>query len=238
MAHKVSYTVWLTIKIAHEYYLGDRNGFTLVPSGNTSKVLSKAGILVRQQDKCTWIFLRQDSPDAAAANELMIDLSFYIKDIDPGFYYCTDSSMQYTGTGWRIDDINSPEVWKMLIVTIDRTMLADCPAVDVTLCSAQKFLEFIVIAKSGNRIPLLLKETKERLTFNVSEIDFPREERPVYRFITQSRVTLKEIYDLNIGLWEQKENGQVLLSSNIPFPKPASASVMSPTDTISSYFYF
>jgi hypothetical protein len=238
MANTVPYNVWLTIKIAHEYYSGNRNGLTLVPTAGTLKLLAKEGILIRQPDSCTWILLRQENIDVVTLNELDTGLAFYIKDIDPGFYYVTDSGIQNSGTGWKIEDTNTTGVWKMLVVSIDGTMPADGPVVDITLSSAQKFLEFIVIARSGNRIPLLLKESKDRLAFNVSEINFPGEEQPVYRFITQSRVPLKGAYDHNIGLWEQKENGEVLLSSTIPFPKATSVSVMSPTDTISSYFYF
>jgi hypothetical protein len=240
MGTTASYSVWFTVQIAHEYYSGNKSGIELLPAAGTLKILQKEGIIMKCLSKDTWTFLWQKAVDTDTPVEIKDDLEFYMKPVDAGFYYFTDNENQ-EGKGWQVKDPDSAGVWKMLTIGMDDKLPAAGTDFHITISSAKKCLEFIVIDKAGtySNDKLIVKEDMGRLSFlGISKIKFPGEALPVFRFVTKNPVTLKEIYDYHISLLKQKDTTEILLSSTMPLPKPSSISAISPKDTISSYFYF
>lgn len=238
MDNTATYSVWMTIKITHDYFVKGSNCITIKPTPDTHKVLTRAGVIIKQSDSGTWLLLKQEGRDEIVKEGATEQLEFCLMTADSGFYYYTNNNVANGVPVWELKDVGSYGIWKMLTVYADNTLFSQKVTVNVGISSTEKFLEFLVIAKSGNRPPLTLKEDNDKLVFNQFEVDFPGEPLPVYRFITTEPVALKEAHDYKIRLWEVKENGESLLSSGLPFPKASSLSIINSQNTISSYFYF
>lgn len=238
MENTATYTAWITIKIEHTFFVNGGNGVTIIPTRDTHKLLTRTGVIIKQSGSSTWLLLKEEGRSEIVEEDLIGKLEFCMMNNDPGFYYYTDNVIKDSKPVWEVIPVAKNGIWKTLAVTIDKQLLNQKIIIDITVGSAEKFLEFLVIAKSGNRSQLALKESNGKLVFKQSEIDFPGESLPVYRFVTDKPIQLKEVYNYSIQLWELKENGESLLSNNVPFPKAASASAISPQNTISSYFYF
>ncbi|MHA3787036.1 hypothetical protein ACX0HA_02405 [Flavobacterium hauense] len=234
-----TYTAWITIKITHDYFIKDRNCITIVPTRETHKALTRAGIIIKQTDSCTWLLLKEESLNEIIEEDLIGAMDFCLMNTDAGFYYYTDNNVAEGKPVWELAAVGKNGIWKTLTVNIDRTLLQQKETtVNIVISSPKKFMEFLIIAKSGNRPPLTMREDNGKLVFKHSDVDFPGEPQPVYRFVTDKPVALKEVYNYSIQLWEIKESGESLLSNNIPFPKTTAASMINSQNTISSYFYF
>jgi hypothetical protein len=238
MENSATYSAWITIKITHDFFVNGRNGITIVPTRDTHKLLTRAGIIIKQSDSSTWLLLKQEGQNEIIEEDLIGQLDFCLMNTDSGFYYYTDDAVEEGKPVWELAHVGKNGIWKTLTINVDKALLAQKTIIAIAIGSPEKFLEFLVIAKSGNRPPLALREDNGKLVFTQSEVDFPGEPLPVYRFITKEPVALKEAYNYRIQLWEVKENGESLLSNGIPFPKTSAASVINSQNTISSYFYF
>lgn len=239
MDSTATYSVWITIKITHDYFVKERNCITIVPTRETHKALTRAGILVKQSDSCTWLLLKEEGLSEIIEEDLVGVMDFCLMNTEAGFYYYTDNNVAEGKPVWQLATVGKNGIWKTLTVNVDKELLKQkATTIDIAIGSPEKFLEFLVIARSGNRPALELREDNGKLVFNQSDVDFPGEPLPVYRFITDKPVALKEVYNYSIQLWELKESGESLLSNNIPFPKTAAASMINSQNTISSYFYF
>lgn len=238
MENTATYTAWITIKINHDFFVNGRNCMTIVPTRDTHKLLTRAGIIIKQSDSSTWLLLKQEGLNEIMEENLIGQLEFCLMNTDPGFYYYTDDAVADGKPVWELAAVGKNGIWKTLTINVDKALLAQKTVIDIAISSPEKFLEFLVIAKSGNRPPLALREDNDKLVFNQSEVDFPGEPLPVYRFITSKPIALKEAYNYRIQLWEVKDNGESLLSSGVPFPKTAAISMINSKNTISSYFYF
>lgn len=238
MDNTATYSAWMTIKITHDYFVKGSNCITIKPTPDTHKVLTKAGVIIKQSDSGTWQLLKQEGRNEIVKEGVTEQLEFCLMNTDPGFYYYTNNEVVNDMSVWELKDVGSYGIWKMLRVNVDNILFGQKISVNIEISSTEKFLEFLVIAKSGNRPPLTLKEDNDKLVFKQFEVDFPGEPLPVYRFITTKPVALKEAHDYKIRLWEMKENGESLLSSGLPFPKASSFSIINSQTTISSYFYF
>jgi hypothetical protein len=238
MENTATYTAWITIKIRHNFFVNGRNCITIVPTRDTHKLLTRAGVIIKQSDSNTWLLLKQEGQDEIMEEDLVGQLDFCLMNIDSGFYYYTENAVEDGKPVWELAEVGKNGIWKTLTINVDKGLLAQKTTIDIAIGSPEKFLEFLIIAKSGNQSPLTLREDNDKLVFTRSEVDFPGEPSPVYRFITNEPVALKEAYNYKIQLWEVKENGESLLSSNIPFPKTWATSVINSQNTISSYFYF
>lgn len=238
MENTATYTAWITIKIKHDFFVNGNNCITIVPTRDTHKLLTRAGIIIKQSDSSTWLLLKQEGQNEIMEEDLIGQLDFCLMTTDAGFYYYTDNAVTDGKPVWELATVGKNGIWKTLTINVDKALLAQKTAIDIAISSPEKFLEFLVIAKSGNRPQLTLREDNDKLIFTQSEVDFPGEPLPVYRFTTNKPVALKEAYSYRIQLWEVKENGESLLSNGVPFPKAAAVSVINSPNTISSYFYF
>ena len=238
MDNTATYTAWITITISHDYFINGSNCITLVPTRDTHKLLTKGGIIIRRSGNGTWLLLKQEGLNEIVEEELIGQLEFCLMNTDAGFYYYTNTAVADEMPVWGLKDVGKNGIWKVLTIYVDKGLLKHKTAVNIEIESVEKLLEFLIIAKSGNRPQLLVREDNDKLVFDQSQVDFPGEPLPVYRFVTTTPVALKEAHDYKIRLWEVKENGESLLSSGLPFPKASSSSIIDSQNTISSYFYF
>ncbi len=244
MEHKTdsiaaSYKAWITIKVSHDYFLNGGNGITILPTRDTHKLLVRAGVIIKQSDSGTWMLLKEKGGSEDMEERLTEHpLEFCFMNTDAGFYYYTDNNVADGAPVWELKDMGTNGIWKVLVITADKPMLAETVTITIAISSIEKFIEFLVIPKSGIRPELLLREDNGKLEFSRTEVNLPGEPLPVYRFVTTKPVALREAYNYSIKLWEVKENGESLLSGGLSFPKAASVSAISSLNTISSYFYF
>lgn len=235
MSWTATYEVWLTFTAEHPYFSGGRCGFELEPDPATAQLLHKAGVLFRKQTPSSWVLIR---PEGDPIIEAGISMVFLLRNTSPGFYFVTSDQLTVTGD-CTCETENRNGTWKRLIVPATESRLQTKETISLTLESRSRFLEFIVVPRRRREeVALELREDRNRIRFQPAvQVDFPSEERPVYRFVTTEPVVLEEGSPYRVQLWEMRKSGENPLGM-VPLPKASSVSLFSRHDTITSYFYF
>jgi len=231
-----TYRIWLKLVIKHEYFDAKQCGLILEPDSITNRLLQKAGILLKQQNSCTWILV--------AENEINLDseinLCFLLKTKQADFYYYTDQSTS-SDKAWSLVDYNKSGIWKLLKipVTDDRISATDPETIEIQLNSALKHIEFLVFPnQSYSMEPLEIREQRGKVVFDKrKELTLPGTEKTVFRFVSSEALPLKQQSAYQFHLWELRNSGENLLSRLPDFPLIQSLSPFSPKDTITSYIY-
>jgi|GEM_PF-1600825 len=238
MSNAVSYTKWITITVAHHYFDGKKCCLDLEPDPRTYGMLIKAGMRFKQVNPVTWLIIKPDASHTPLPVDAGEELVFHLKNATDEFYYYTDT-LTVTGAA-NVSKALKNGTWKTLNIPLTQALIDEVSAVSLAISSKTKIWEFILIPKyTDNCEKLELKEARAKLLFEEDgKKQFPGEDKDVFRFVSTAPVSLKEIYDYKISLWELKENGENLLSTALVLPKPAAHSWFSAQDTITSYFYF
>jgi len=237
MGIKTTLDTWITIKIAHDYFLTDKNCIDLEPESNTNLILRKLGISIKKEDNCHWKLLKRPNSDD---QKLVETLKFNLKITDPDFYYYTNPEVIVDNEILQIKNSGKKEIWKRLEIQADATSLEKDHFININIKSISKFFEFIIIPKpdSENQI-MKLTEDENALTFNPDQIDiFSSDQKSVYRFVSSEKIYLRESYNYKISLWDVSQKAKKILFDAIPFPNSSAISVLNSDDTISSYIYF
>lgn len=243
----MKYNSWITIMIKHAYFISDDCGLEMKVSDESAVIMKKAGILFKKRLSNQWVLLK---PEVVAGSVNPIDLflkdeelylKFEIKEKSGDFFYYTDGAyLPMQGNGWMIGaDEKAGRNRKYLQMLVTKEMVSRTGLIDITIPSREVRWEFIIIPKYNNdAYPIELRENMNKLIFSApEEISYPGIEK-AYRSETTSLVTMKDIYEYKISLWQKRDRGELLISNHIPFPKPHSLSISAPKEMITSYFYF
>lgn len=239
MGLTASYKVWITITAAHGYFPGKQCGLGILPTAETGRSFRKMGLLIRQYDPCTWL-LCQSTHTARSLAEEEVSLVFDLKALAPDFYYFTENKIALAGNVLsEANDINKYGVWKQLTLQVTEKSLSSEQDIRIDLFAKPKYWEFILIPKFRSLgTSLKLREEKEQITFQWSEVQFPGFAKPVVRFLSKEALALSADYPYKVRLVQQIGEVESFVRTRLPLPKPASASLFSSKDTISSYIYF
>lgn len=233
-----AYKPWITIKVTHDYFLTNKSNIALEPEAKTRKLFEELGIILRNVNDSEWILFKQDNLTSSNNSELAKNLKFYLKAIDPNFYYYTNSELIVDSNFFKIKNTEKKGAWKELEILAHLVPLEN-QDITIKIHSLCKFFEFIIIPKPNSQSHVMkLTEEKNSLTFNSSEVDILKQNKSVCRFVSSEKVCLKESYDYKISLWEVSEKGNKMLQHGMPFPNSSAVSVLNSEDTISSYLYF
>jgi len=231
-----SYRIWLKLVIKHEYFDAQQCGLILEPDSTTNRLLQKAGVLLKQQNSCTWILVAEDEINLDNG----INLCFLLKTKQSDFYYYTDKSTSDDKT-WSLVDYNKSGIWKLLTipVTDKRLVATDSETIEIQLNSLLKHIEFLVFPnQSYSMEPLEIREQRGKVVFDKrEEITLPGTKKTVFRFVSSETLPLKQQSTYQFHLWELRNSGENLLSRLPDFPLVQSLSPFSPKDTITSYIY-
>ncbi len=231
---------WITIKIAHDYFLTDKNYINLEPESNTNLILQRLGILIKKEDNCNWKLLKKADGEMEYDPKLLETLKFNLKINDPDFFYYTNPEVIVDNEILQIKNSDKKGIWKQLEIHTKSASLKKEHFINVNIKSISKFFEFIIIPKpdSENQV-MKLTEDKNALIFNPDEIDlFYSDQKSVYRFVSSEKIYLRESYNYKISLWDVSQKAKKILFDAIPFPNSSAISVLNSDDTISSYIYF
>jgi len=236
MNQQGTYRIWLKLVIKHSYFDAQQCGLILEPDSITNRLLQKAGILLKQQNSCTWILVAEDEINLDSE----INLSFQLKTKQADFYYYTGQATADTKT-WSLEDYNKSGIWKLLKIPLTNKRLAatDPETIEIPLNSALKHIEFLVFPnQSYSMEPLEVREQRGKVLFDKrEELVLPGTEKTVFRFVSSEIVPLKQQSTYQFHLWELRDSGENLLSRLPDFPLVQSLSPFSPKDTITSYIY-
>nr|WP_294860564.1 hypothetical protein [uncultured Fluviicola sp.] len=236
MNQQGAYRIWLKLVIKHEYFDAQQCGLTLEPDSITNRLLQKAGILLKQQNSCTWILVAEDEINLDPGT----NLCFQLKTKQADFYYYTDQST-VDGKSWSLADHNKSGIWKLLTIplTDKRISASDAETIEIQLNSALKHIEFLVFPnQSYSMEPLEIREQRGKVAFDKrEELTLPGTEKTVFRFVSSETVPMKQQSAYQFHLWELRNSGENLLSRLPDFPLVQSLSPFSPKDTITSYIY-
>ncbi len=236
MNHQGTYRIWLKLVIKHQYFDAEQCGLTLEPNSITNRLLQKAGILLKQQNSCTWILVAEDEINLDSE----INLCFHLKTKQPDFYYYTDQSTS-DDDAWSLVDYNREGIWKLLNIPVTDKQLAakDPEIIEIQLNSPLKHIEFLVFPnQSYSMEPLEIREQRGKVLFDKrEEITLPGTEKTVFRFVSSETISLKLKSAYQFHLWELRKSGDNLLSRLPDFPLVQSLSPFSPKDTITSFIY-
>jgi hypothetical protein len=241
MFREPGYDIWIAINITHSYFDTKKCDLSLEPSSETLVMLEESGILFSQYDTCTWVLRNHWEENSMIPNPLLKKgssiLRFELKNNNSDFHFYTQPEITVSkNNNWRCCYIGRPEIFSQLEILITKELLAKRETIKLNFESKTKFWEYLLIPKSTSEEMILkLFEKKNQLSFNfveVVDIDVSGKQMPAYRFVTNKRVKLKDIYDFNISLWNITVDGDQLLSSNMPNPKAQSISKFDPENTI------
>lgn len=236
----MNYQIWLIINLNHAYFFGNRNGIDLQPTVETALFLKRMGVLWRKRDNVSWMLLVEkdllDEKFAIWTTEKPLCFEFSLKLMSPELEYVTDWR-EREGEHWAI--VCKKVIMNEWLLKIIPPLNESEKVINVTVDNKILCWEFILIPKSADfDIKIQLREAFDRIIFtDVEKRDFPGEGM-VFRCQTTEPLPILEKYDYRICLWEQRESGEVLLSSNIPIPKSNARSVIEPHEKICTYFYF
>ncbi|KAA6359688.1 MAG: hypothetical protein EZS28_044786 [Streblomastix strix] len=211
------------------------------PSSETLAMLEESGILFRQYDTCTWVLRNPPEEDPVKFKPLFKDalsiLRFELKNNNSDFYFYTQKEITISkNNNWRYCSVESPHILGQIEILLTKELLAKRETIKLNFETKKKFWEYLLMPKSTPKeMTLRLFEKKNQLSFNFIEmvdIDVSGKQMPAYRFVTNKRVQLKDIYDFNISLWNVTVEGDQLLSSNMPNPQAQSISKFDPENTI------
>ncbi|WP_341902320.1 hypothetical protein [Fluviicola taffensis] len=236
MNRQGAYRIWLKLVIKHAYFDTQQCGLILEPDSITNRLLQKAGILLKQQNSCTWILVAEDEIKL----DTEINLCFQLKTKQADFYYYTDQST-VDDKSWSLSDYNKSGIWKLLMipVTDKRIGATDPETIEIQLNSALKHIEFLVFPNQSYPMePLEVREHRGKVLFDKrEELPLPGTEKTVFRFVSSETLPLKQQSAYQFHLWELRNSGENLLSRLPDFPLVQSLSPFSPKDTITSYIY-
>lgn len=236
MNQQGTYRIWLKLVIKHAYFDAQQCGLILEPDSITNRLLQKAGILLKQQNSCTWILVAEDEINLDSE----INLTFQLKTKQADFYYYTDQATADAKT-WSLEDYNKSGIWKLLKIPLTNKRLGatDPETIEIQLNSALKHIEFLVFPnQSYSMDPLEVREQRGKVVFDKrEELALPGTEKTVFRFVSSEIVPLKQQSTYQFHLWELRDSGENLLSRLPDFPLVQSLSPFSPKDTITSYIY-
>ncbi len=241
----MTYKLWMTVHCSHIYFGKDKCGIEIQPTKETASLLNKAGILWRKMNVVSWVLIKEE-PEEEQINRAMLIFSdnqevleFKLNPIFPEISYFTQWK-EVRNDHWTITQKNNQgqDEW-FLLIPVTPGLLGKTLEINIEIQSKTVGWEFILIPKYTSRNATIeLRENYGKLDFSImEEVLFPGEGN-VFRCVTKSNIVMKEIYDYKICLWERKENGELMLNSNIPFPKPNVRSILDPHERITSYFYF
>jgi hypothetical protein len=236
MNQQGSYRIWLKLVIKHQYFDAKQCGLILEPDSITNGLLQKAGILLKQQNSCTWILVAEDEINLDSE----INLCFQLKTKQADFYYYTDQNTA-TDSNWSFTDYNKDGIWKLVTIPIteERLVATDLETIEIQLNSQLKRIEFLVFPNQFYSMePLEIREQRGKVVFDKrEELTLPGTEKTVFRFVSSEILPLKQQSTFQFHLWELRNSGENLLSRLPDFPLVQSLSPFSPKDTITSYIY-
>ncbi|KAA6350595.1 hypothetical protein EZS27_002078 [termite gut metagenome] len=240
-----SYDVWIAITITHTYFDTKSCDLTLEPSLETMDVLKKSGMLFRQYDTCTWVLLKPVDEERIRTEMFFEDASytlrFELKNRIPEFYYYTQKEVATPKeSNWKCSYVGKNGIFSRLEILATKELLAKKDTIKLMFESKTKFWEYLLIPKTtSEKVTVRMFEYKNQFSFIFAGLtDVPGEQRPAFRFVTDKEIKLKEAYDFKISLWKVTDYGEQLLSDNIRYPQPHSASLFDNENIITGYYYF
>lgn len=225
------YDIYFSIRVTHEYY-GNRDcPISLAPSQDTKSFFIQNQIIYKKMGRNKWVLLVQSEdfmPD------ITYILCFEIIPQDNLFYYVTGIPPEKEAGNYVLEKNPTIGKWMNILIPSDNVK----KEVGIQLDAKLKYWEFIIIPRhTVNDVILRIEEKHNRLKFGyIEEAQLPGVGR-AFRVSTIEKNKAKEIQEYTIRLYEIRNNGERLLSGNIPAPRPDEASVARPGDTVTTYFY-
>lgn len=232
MSSSEKYNIWFSVAIEHEYYGTQHCPVQLQASPDSAFIFRRYNILCRKVDKNKWIFLSLPfSPD----DEDIACLHFDLLPQNNIIYYVT-GTLSVRSEEKNCEIKKSPEINKWMEVTVPfKETMED---IIISFGSKSKYWEFLIINRSQkDGVELKIEEKQRRVAFNDAEIVENPAFGKAYQIKTTDMLKMKEIYDYAFRLFEVKNTGERLISGHLPAPSPMEASILSPDDTITTYFY-
>lgn len=231
MVHQDKYKIWFSIRINHSYYEGKVCPVSLYPKEETLSFLNRNDIIFRNQDKDKWVCIASVNHIMEADEDMLLE--FEIIPFDNLLYYVSGEPFIQTEE-YVISKDSGDGKWIKLSIPLNRLQ----KEITINLEGVNKYWEYIVVPKYQDKnIKLKLKEHQDQPVFQeVKTIEHPSMGEVFYA-ISKEKVRLKDSYQCKIQLLEIQEEGEHVLSNNLPLPRPDAISVLNPADTITTYFY-
>ncbi len=235
MNKTVEYKIRGNIEIEHDFYNHQYVPLNLMQTEETNLIFRKTNRIWKKIASNRWVLLELLT-DLSDREDLVV--SFDLIVISDDFYYVTGNEQSPCN---YINYIQTHKVhaWKTISVTFPYVENSSTLTHKLSIQSIYKYYEIILIPRyNPHNITLKIKEEKDRIQWKDSEKNFLIEEKPVWRFVSIAPVYLKSNLEYRIVLLEVRESGERIISNNIPLPRADDISVFSPSDTISTYFYY
>lgn len=228
---------WLRITLSHEYYEKNSYPITLVPTEETRLLFQRLGMLFLQYRPAEWLVAAQEGmPEREALAGATLVLG--IQPVNPGFYYVTEDELCLP-EGCSAKKAGSPVIWKQIEIDSARFAGQEAAEIPIRIRTFRKYHEYLFIPKYAHPDTIIrFAEIRGRVRFRkATQVELPGIPR-AFRFLSEEKIRLTDSYDLGMLLWESDGQNEHLLYDGIPVPKPEQTSIISPRDTISTYFYY
>ncbi|KAA6309288.1 hypothetical protein EZS27_039185, partial [termite gut metagenome] len=201
-----------------------------------------------QFDSYTWVLRKPEEEDSVKFKPLfekaLSILRFELKSNNADFYSYTQKEITIPvpkNGNWRYCSVESPNIFGQLEILLMKELLNKRETIALNFESKTKFWEYLLISNSiSEDMTLRLFEKKNQLSFDflgIVDIDAFGKQMSAYRFVTNKKGQLKDIYDFSISLWNITPDGNQLLSYNMPVPQAQSISKFDPENAITCIYY-
>ncbi|MDR2084108.1 MAG: hypothetical protein LBP67_03840 [Bacteroidales bacterium] len=238
MSSSERYKLWITISIAHEYYAGTYCPVNLEPLSETQLILKKHNMLFIRQKSTQWDLFIENmfDPGDLLLNEYKLIFGLYPQS--EKFYYLSQESAT-ENDAFSLEEAPMSKAWRNVELDLQHIINNKLQKIDIHITSPEKYYEYICIQKYHNsNTELKLTDERNLVEFNKEEFQPIADIQNAIRFVSTEKIKLIETNNNKIQLWEIRDSGERLISNFIPIPRVDEKSLISPQDTITTYFYF
>lgn len=234
------FKILLEVRMEHAYYGEGRSPIGLVPSGETKRFFEQWRMIWKQQGANRWILVGEMLREALPQRELV----FGISPLEKQFYYVSGGVRENERVR-MLPRQNIPGVWKWVAICPDwafgqgaEQILEQQEAV-IRVETVSRYFEYILIPRyHPAETEIRLREAQGKLEFGEGEpVALPGIVQ-AYRFCSREAVVLERGMLFRVQLWEERGEGERLISEYIPHPEPDSGSVLKAENVITTYFYY
>lgn len=211
-----NYKIIVEMKINHDFFiLRECPDVELIPTDETSWTFFRLQMVFKQTAASRWLILASDNTNYNTPWEETLEFRIRIKN--PSFWHYTSTPIKECNNNLQLENIRVEMSNNALLKGLSGEPIKK----EISFYSPKVYWKYIFIPNVENAHPKKIKfvdQSPLQLQFNQMD-DMTIGERTGQVFISKEAIQLKEHYEYQFGLFEEKIYGEKILRKEIAFPE-------------------